>query len=117
MVSNRISSRVRSMADCMAGRSLEFRDSEAQAVSPPGTRLQEQTELQSAMQFREIAIIVKRLRIGESFYILDIAPVHNVADGDFGDLAGFGAGDVWNLQNEPWHMARTGARADLRFDL
>ncbi len=51
-------------------------------------------------------IQLQRFRIGQRLGVLDRAAMHHITDGKLGDLAGFGARDIGDLDDLGRHMAR-----------
>src|SRR5215470_15980297 len=70
----------------------------------------------SVGQFSKVAIMLERFRIGESLFVFDLAPMHDFPHGKLGDLARLGPRNICHLHHFRWHVAWTGAAADLLLD-
>ena len=70
----------------------------------------------SMRELGEVAKELERLRIGKRFLVLDLASVHDLANGKLGDLARLGTGNVGHLHDPGRDVARAGSGADLALD-
>ena len=68
-------------------------------------------------QFVQVFEQIQCLWIGHGVGVFDGATVDNIADGQFGDLARFGAWNVGDGDDFCGHVARGGILADGGFDL
>src|SRR5574337_2097317 len=68
------------------------------------------------LQFRQVAVLLQRLGIGERVGVFHRPPVDHVAHRELGDLAADGARDVGHREDLGGHVARRGVVADRGFD-
>src|ERR1700681_3141166 len=67
-------------------------------------------------ELRQIAIKLERLGVGERLAVLDRPAVHDVADSEFDDLAGFGARNIGDGDDLRRNVPRACAEANRHLD-